>query len=371
MPDLSILTNILKKINPLPALANGGEIAANPAAPKMETADALPPGPYANLRKEAAFREKFPDTPLQFRQYDDPITQAKYDSVYGEPMAAGKTLGSIEHPGFKGRMMQGLKEGWKGLSTGQGQGFLGGTIDPAGSQERVFDLGEGAQMRAHQGQEMERQGALAKMAEIMARIQHQRQTDNIAERGMVLKEKEFGQPEWMSPVSVDQNGNPVLLQTNRKGKEFRVLGGDAGILNQNARAEADRKARADIAQGAQAVQVYKHNNPNTASGGNEQQAATLEKKWATARKRANDETLTQEERNAAYNEAEAAAAEIKQKYGHLYDTDGQGGWSYVRRKQAGAQGEVDVERYVGDAIKAGATREQALQHLRDRGYKVP
>lgn len=329
----------------------------------------------------------------------DPFHQQRYDYVTGGGMQDPnkrdwkETLKNLGLGALIGAAQGGLP-GAIGGAAGLG---IRGAVDPAGAREARFNAFRLPQLQQQQDAQWAQQAHQAKMAQAAADVAYRQQQGNIAERGMVLKEKEFNQPEWMSPVSVDQNGNPVLLQTNRKGGDYRVLGSDAGIINQNARAEADRKARADIAattqkgqdtrldktlktrkeiaQGAQAVQVYKHNNPNTGQGGGgERQAAALEKQWASARKRANDTLLTREERDAAFNEAEAAAAEIKQKYGHLYDTDGQGGWSYVRRKQAsapGVQGEVDIERYVSDAIKAGATREQALQYLRDRGYKVP
>lgn len=356
-----------------------------------------------DVRSEMAMRATDPNPEVVFRS---PMEKARFDYVTknGDPAETHRgfkagvkdffTAGAMANRELPANAT--LSERLGALLGGGTTGAIMGKKDPVGFEEQKFEAFQQPRLYRDMMIQNENEKMRADIAYKNAQAQREAHQQGIAERGMVLKEKEFNQPEWMSPVSVDQNGNPVLLQTNRKGGDYRVLGSDAGIINQNARAEADRKARADIAattqkgqdtrldktlktrkeiaQGAQAVQVYKHNNPNTGQGGGGgQQAAALEKKWASARKRANDETLTQEERNAAFNEAEAAAAEIKQKYGHLYDTDGQGGWSYVRRKPAGAatqgpKGAVDVERYVSDAIKAGATREQALQHLRDRGF---
>lgn len=401
MPTLNFglanLAELFKRIKPLPALANGGEMGANPAAPKMETADALPPGPYASMRKEAAFREKFPDTPLEFRGYSDPVQQAKFETVYGNPMANGKTVRQIEHPGFKGRLLQGLKEGWQGLSTGQGQGFLGGVIDPAGSGERVFDAGEGARMRQQQGADMERQGAMAKLAQIFSGIRYQQHQEGIDDARLKLERDRFNQPEWMSPVSVDQNGNPILLQTNRKGGDFRVLGTDAVITNRNAqaeatrksteaRAEADRKSRENIAKGQQAVSLtntqanigsrekianmneggrnYRHNTPSADASDTSSKRKTEADRWFKALQDAYAAGASKES-----DEVDQAMRELR-KYPEYYETGkGQGDFPYAKPRQgAMPKGEVDVEAYVDAVIKAGGTREMAMDKLRASGY---
>lgn len=154
-----------------------GATAPAPASIPSEVHDPFKGGPLGSLKEEARLREKFKGIDFSDRTYSDPVTQAKYENVYG----SGKSVQDIEHPGFWGRMKQGGKAGLLGLATGKGTGFLGGVIDPAASREEVFDITEGDRMRAQQAQEMEQKSGLLKLQEILARIRHQ----DVLDRGTI------------------------------------------------------------------------------------------------------------------------------------------------------------------------------------------
>lgn len=151
-------------------------------SPAMEAVhDPFREAPLRDLRNEAKFREQFRNVDMSERQYADPYTQAKYDKLYAQPMAEGKSVRDLERPGAGGRLKLALMGALMGAAnnpTGDIGGLIGGAlggaagsaINPTRGREWQYDMGEGRQIAEQIGREQQQQGVQARLAEIFARM---------------------------------------------------------------------------------------------------------------------------------------------------------------------------------------------------------